>query len=414
MSPSGPAQGASPGADPVPARLAARLEALAANPRPLPLRRTERLLLRPWQESDRDDFASLNADPRVFEHLLGPLDRAASDALLDRLRLHAARRSFGVWAAADRESRAFVGMVGLAVVGWEASFTPAVEILWRLVPERQGQGLATEAAREALRFAFGELALPRVVSFTVPANERSWRLMERLGMRRRGGFDHPLVPEGHPLRAHLLYELDAPSSTSAPPPSPPSGAAAGGAPGVPGPASPPGTAAAPGAPTSLPAGPAPAAPLPHLWIDGDGCPRPAKELAFRLAERGAATITLVANRPVMVPRSPRVHSVVVPRGLDVADDWLVAHAGPGDLVITSDIPLAAELVARGVAVLSPRGEAFTPENIGEKLSIRDWYTEARASGMIEGGGPPPFDERARRAFAHGLDRWLASTRTPRR
>lgn len=392
--------------DPVPAQVAARLDALAASPRPLPLRRTERLLLRPWQEADRDAFAALNADPRVVEHLAGPLDRAASDALLDRLRVHVARRGFGVWAVADRETKAFVGMVGLAVVGFEAPFTPAVEVLWRLVPERWGQGLATEGAREALRYAFEELGLPRVVSFTVPANTRSWRVMERLGMAPAGSFEHPALPEGHPLRTHRLFVLDAPTRVS---PGPAASAPAG--PRAAAPAGPTSTAAAPAA--AAPSASSPAA-LPLLWIDGDGCPRPAKELAFRLAERGVASITLVANRPVVVPRSPRIHSVVVARGLDVADDWLVAHAGAGDLVVTSDIPLAAELVARGVAVLSPRGEAFTPENIGEKLSIRDWVTEARASGMVEGGGPPPFDERARRAFAHGLDRWLASTRGPRR
>ena len=150
--------------------------------------------------------------------------------------------------------------------------------------------------------------------------------------------------------------------------------------------------------------------LPHLWIDGDGCPRAVKEIAWKAAHRGAVEVTLVANRAMIVPRSPRIHTVVVARGLDVADDWLVAHAQAGDLVITSDVPLAAELVPRGVQVLSPRGEWFTPSNVREKLSLRDFFTDARESGLVEGGGPSAFDERAKRAFAAGLDRWIHAKR----
>jgi uncharacterized protein YaiI (UPF0178 family) len=143
-----------------------------------------------------------------------------------------------------------------------------------------------------------------------------------------------------------------------------------------------------------------------LWIDGDGCPRQAKEICFRVAQRGRAQVTLVANREVMVPRHANIRTVVVARGLDVADDWLVAHAAAGDLVVTSDVPLAAELVAKGAEVVSPRGELFDARNIGEKLSMRDFFTEARASGMIEGGGPPPYDERAVRKFADAVNAWV--------
>ncbi len=360
----------------------AALDRLAAAGAPLPVRRTARLVLRPWQEADREPFAALNADPEVMRHFPAPLNRAESDAMIDRLRLHVARRGFGMFAVEERGSRAFVGMVGLGVPAWEAPFGPAVEIGWRLARPHWGQGLAEEAARDTLAWAFDTLRLPRIVSFTAPVNERSWRLMERLGMRRVGTFEHPVLPEGHPLREHVLYTIDAPVRAAAPEPAP---------------------RATPAEPRPTPA---PVPVLPRVWIDGDGAPRAIKELVWRAVERGAITVTIVANRAMMVPRHRNIHQVVVKHGLDVADDWLVANAGPGELVITSDIPLAAELVPRGVDVLSPRGEWFTPENIGEKLSLRDFFTEARASGMIEGSGPAAFDEKARRAFANGLDGWL--------
>lgn len=144
----------------------------------------------------------------------------------------------------------------------------------------------------------------------------------------------------------------------------------------------------------------------HVYIDGDGCPRPAKDILFRAAQKRGVQVTLVANRAVVVPRHPKLRTVQVARGLDVADDWLVAHAQAGELVVTSDVPLAAELVRKGVEVISPRGEVFTPSTIGEKLSMRDFFTEARASGLVEGGGPPPYDERAARLFAGAFDRWV--------
>lgn len=372
---------------------AAALTRLAASRASLPVRRTERLLLRPWREEDRDAFAVMNADPEVMRHLPGVLDRAASDALIDRFRVQAARRGFGIWAVEDRATRAFVGMVGLWVPDWEAAFTPAVEIAWRLVRSRWGEGLATEAARDALTYAFDVLRLPRVMSWTVPANERSWRVMERLGLTRVGTFEHPGLPEGHPLRTHVRYLIESPRPLpgAAIEPAPPQGAA-------------------PAAEPVQVAGTPPPNPLPRVWIDGDGCPRMVKEVVWKAAQRGAIDVTMVANRALVVPRSPRIRTVAVAKGLDVADDWLVAHAGRGDLVITADIPLAAELVPRGVQVLSPRGEWFTPSNIGEKLSLRDYFTEARESGMIEGSGPAPFDERARRTFAYGLDKWITSKR----
>lgn len=365
----------------------AALERLAAAHGMLPVRRTARLVLRPYQEADREPFAALNADPEVARYLRGTLTRAESDAMIDRLRLGAARRGFGMFAVEERGTRAFVGMVGLWVPDWVAPFTPTVEIGWRLAPAFQGQGLAEEAARDVLVWGFEKLRLPRIVSFTVPANVRSWRLMEKLGMARIGTFEHPKLDPGDPLRPHVFYALDAPEVA----------------------ADPPAVSAPEVVPAPVEAPPVPST-LPRVWIDGDGAPRVVKEIVWRAAERGSIEVTIVANRPLVVPRHAHIHTAVVKHGLDVADDWLVLHAGEGDLVITSDIPLAAELVPRGVEVLSPRGEWFTPSNIGEKLSMRDFFTEARASGMIEGGGPAAFDERAKREFAYGLDRWITRRR----
>lgn len=355
------------------------LDRLAAKPAPLPVRRTERLLLRPWQEADREPFAAMNADLEVMAHMPAPLTRAESDALIDRWRLHTARRGFGEFAVQARESGELIGAIGLTVPSWDADFMPAVEIGWRIARKFWSQGLATEAARDVLSWAFGTLQLPQVVSFTVPANERSWRVMERLGMRRVGGFEHPGLPVGDPLRPHVLYVIDGPKVAADPP-----------------------------VVVSAPMPPKPT--LPRVWIDGDGAPRVIKEILWNAARRGAIEVWIVANRPLVVPRHPAIRTIVVNHGMDVADDWLVAHAGPGELVVTADVPLAAELVPRGVAVVSPRGEWFTPANIGEKLSLRDFFTDARASGMIEGGGPGGFDERAKRDFANGLDRWITSKR----
>ncbi len=344
-------------------------------------------MLRPWQERDREPLAALNADPEVMAHFPAPIDRAASDAMFDRMRLHAARQGFGVFAVEDRASRALVGMVGLGLPAWEAHFTPAVEIGWRLARPWWGRSLAFEAASSVLRWGLDELRLPRIVSFTVPANTRSWRLMERLGLSRVGEFDHPKLPEAHPLQQHVLYAIDNPVEAPAPR----------------GADTPDGSDVPVAAEAAVPA-------LPRVWIDGDGCPRVVKEIVYRAAQRGVVAVTLVANRAVVIPRHPRIDSVVVSRGLDVADDYLVAHAEPGSLVVTSDVPLAAELVPRGVAVVSARGEWFTPSNIGEKLSLRDFFTDARAAGMVEGGGPGGFDERAKRAFANALDQWIGAMR----
>ena len=132
-----------------------------------------------------------------------------SNQMIDRAEAHFKQRGYGPWAVELRESAEFLGYIGLAVPRFEAAFTPCVEIGWRLAAEHWGRGLATEGAQAVIRYAFDVLALPRIVSFTVPANLRSRRVMEKLGMTRdpREDFDHPLLPEGHPLRRHVLYRL---------------------------------------------------------------------------------------------------------------------------------------------------------------------------------------------------------------
>jgi RimJ/RimL family protein N-acetyltransferase len=174
---------------------------------PQPLLTTERLVLRRWRESDLESFRKMNADPRVMEFMPKLLDSAESDALVERIERHFDERGFGPMAVELNESGAFVGFVGLYVPQFEASFMPAVEIGWRLAAEHWGNGLATEAARETLRFGFEKVGLESVVSFTVPANVRSRSVMERIGMTFEGVFEHPHLPEGDPLRRHVLYRL---------------------------------------------------------------------------------------------------------------------------------------------------------------------------------------------------------------
>jgi RimJ/RimL family protein N-acetyltransferase len=154
----------------------------------------------------------LNADPRVVEFLRGALSREESDALADRIEAHFQRHGFGLWAVEIPTITQFAGFIGLAVPAFEAPFTPCVEIGWRLDAEHWNQGYATEGARAALEFGFRWLQLEEIVSFTVPHNVRSRRVMEKIGMTRSPGddFDHPLLPEGHPLRRHVLYRLARP------------------------------------------------------------------------------------------------------------------------------------------------------------------------------------------------------------
>jgi len=176
--------------------------------RPAPARlATERLVLRRWRPSDREPFAALNADPVVMEHFPGPLTRAESDAFADRCEADIAERGWGLWAVEAPGVADFVGFVGLAVPRFEAPFLPAVEVGWRLARPWWGRGYAPEAARASLAFAWDDLDLDAVVSFTAVANAKSRRVMVKVGLvhDRAGDFDHPSLPVGHRLRRHVLY-----------------------------------------------------------------------------------------------------------------------------------------------------------------------------------------------------------------
>jgi RimJ/RimL family protein N-acetyltransferase len=170
---------------------------------------TERLLLRYWEPRDREPFAQMNSDPRVMEFMLAPLSPAESDRFVDRIEDHFRTHGFGLYALELRDERTFVGYTGLAIPAFDSHFTPCVEIGWRLSAAHWGRGLATEAAAAVVRHAFDSLGLDALVSFTVPANLRSRRVMEKIGMTRdpSDDFDHPKLSEGHPLRRHVLYRL---------------------------------------------------------------------------------------------------------------------------------------------------------------------------------------------------------------
>jgi uncharacterized protein YaiI (UPF0178 family) len=143
-----------------------------------------------------------------------------------------------------------------------------------------------------------------------------------------------------------------------------------------------------------------------IWVDADACPVVAREILFRAAERTGVELTLVANQPMSTPASKNISSLQVPRGFDVADDEIVKRLDAGDLVITSDIPLAAEVIEKGGHALSPRGELHTKENIGAKLNMRDFMDTMRSSGVEMGGGPSAYSQRDKQEFANSLDRIL--------
>jgi len=170
---------------------------------------TGRLLLRRWRDADRQPFQKLNADPQVMEFMPRQLSPELSDAMIVRIEQHFDRHGFGLFAAELIAEKAFVGFIGLSVPAFDAPFMPAVEIGWRLAAGYWGQGLATEGARAVVHHAFETAGLTSLVSFTVPQNLRSRRVMEKLGMAHDPGddFDHPRLPKGHPLRRHVLYRL---------------------------------------------------------------------------------------------------------------------------------------------------------------------------------------------------------------
>ncbi len=192
-----------------------------------PQLRTERLLLRRWRSGDREPYAAINADPQVREYFPDILTRSLSDAQIDVFEQHFEQHGFGMWAVVlragdpgrgggdsggdDGDDGELIGFTGMDLATYDAHFTPAVEIGWRLARRHWGHGYATEAARAALAFGFEQLECVEIVACTAPANLRSRAVMERLGMSwdPREDFDHPDVAAGHPLRRHVLYRLSA-------------------------------------------------------------------------------------------------------------------------------------------------------------------------------------------------------------
>jgi uncharacterized protein YaiI (UPF0178 family) len=144
----------------------------------------------------------------------------------------------------------------------------------------------------------------------------------------------------------------------------------------------------------------------RIWVDADACPVVVRDILFRAANRTGVQLTLVANQPLSTPPSPNINALQVARGFDVADDEIVRRLVAGDLVITSDIPLAAEVIDKDGHALSPRGELFTAENIRARLNMRDFLDTMRASGVQPDSGPPAFSQRDKQAFANNLDRLL--------
>ncbi|MCE9597157.1 MAG: GNAT family N-acetyltransferase [Spirochaetia bacterium] len=170
---------------------------------------SERLILRRWLQNDLQPFTRMNTDPHVMRFFPGLLSPEESSALFQRLDAHFETHGFGVWALELKSTGDWIGFAGLGVCPFDAHFTPAVELGWRLLSEFQGKGYATEAAKVACTFAFKNVGLEELVAFTVPINQPSRRVMEKLGMtnNERESFQHPLLPADHPLKEHVLYRL---------------------------------------------------------------------------------------------------------------------------------------------------------------------------------------------------------------
>ena len=144
----------------------------------------------------------------------------------------------------------------------------------------------------------------------------------------------------------------------------------------------------------------------QIWVDADACPKVVKEILFRVADRARIKVTLVANQSLITPKSPFINSIRVASGFDVADNYIVEEIQKDDLIITADIPLAAEVIEKGGHALNPRGELYSTETIKQKLVMRDLMDELRGSGAETGGGPPPLNQQDRREFANQLDKFV--------
>lgn len=170
---------------------------------------TERLILRTWKEGDADVYFRINQDPKVTEFLLGPLSMEQVKEFIVAKKKQSDERGYTLWAVELKETKEFIGFIGLNYTDWPAHFTPAVEVGWRLGSEYWGKGYATEGAKACLDYGFNKCGLREIVSFTVPANVRSIRVMEKIGLRRDmdGDFAHPKLTAGHPLLNQILYKI---------------------------------------------------------------------------------------------------------------------------------------------------------------------------------------------------------------
>ncbi|WP_240611965.1 GNAT family N-acetyltransferase [Planococcus halotolerans] len=170
---------------------------------------SERLGFRRWKSDDRGAFARMNADPQVMEYFPNMLTQIESDKLIERFEQHTEEKGFGIWAVERKEDRVFIGFIGLLEVGFDAGFQGAVEIGWRLDNKFWKRGYATEGAKSCLDYAFGVLGMNEIVSFTATLNHPSETVMQRIGMKKAGEFDHPKLEEGSPLKRHVLYKITA-------------------------------------------------------------------------------------------------------------------------------------------------------------------------------------------------------------
>lgn len=171
--------------------------------------KTQRLLLRPWQDNDKELFATMNGDERVMEYFPNTLTRVESDCRFEKISTHIQKTGWGLWAVEVPTVASFIGFIGLSTVSFRAHFTPAVEIGWRLAYNYWGRGYATEGALASLEYGFRQLQLPEIVSFTAKQNMRSIAVMKKIGMyhNKVDDFDHPKLVEGDTLRRHVLYRL---------------------------------------------------------------------------------------------------------------------------------------------------------------------------------------------------------------
>jgi len=170
---------------------------------------TERLILRTWRKADAGPYFAMNQDPQVIEHLLGPLTMEQVNEFMATMNDQQDKKGHTLWAVELKENGDFIGFIGLNYTDWPAHFTPAVEVGWRLGSQYWGKGYATEGAKAALEYGFNQCGLKEIVSFTVPANVRSIRVMEKIGLKRnvKDDFAHPRLSLDHPLSQHILYRL---------------------------------------------------------------------------------------------------------------------------------------------------------------------------------------------------------------